>query len=106
MSAVASMVWSSAPIMNAVLTIIFLVLLRMWSRDENSKVKKITEKIGNRVDSASADFIDETSKTLEGFDVGELAECAESTKNQLDTQFFGELFMSGLASGIIIKICW
>ncbi len=111
LSSVVSFVWASGPIMNAVFTILFLILLRLWTRAETPNVvKKPISKIGEKVEEAGGE-LKETVKSaedvFEGFD-------AETTTNQikctttssLDVQFFGELFVSGLAAGCLVKYVW
>ncbi len=109
LSAIASFIWASGPIMNAIFTILFFILIRLWSRSSTKITKPIT-KLGEKVEAAGQE-IAETAKAaediIEGFDVEDTAEAIRNTStSQLDAQFFGELFVAGLASGCLVKYVW
>lgn len=109
LTSVASFVWASGPIMNAVFTILFLILIRIWSRS-NSKITKPVEKIGEKLETAGkelADVASEAKDIVEGLaDVESTKDSIKETCNQLDAQFFGELFIASLASGFLVKYIW
>ena len=109
LSAIASFVWTSGPIMSAVFTILFLILIRMWSRSTPSITKPIT-KIGEKVEEAGKEIketagnLSDVVEGLEGID--EVPKAVENSTNQLDILFFGELFVASLASGFLVKYGW
>lgn len=112
LSAIASFVWTSGPIMSAVFTILFLILIRMWSRSTPSyaSVTKPITKIGEKVGEAGKE-IKETAGDLadvvEGLEcIDEVPKVIENSTSQLDILFFGELFVASIASGFLVKYGW
>lgn len=86
-------IWTSAPIMNAVFVILFLILIRIWSR-EKSKIKEPIEKLGIVIKDTC-----NTADQIEGIEI-------KASTDTLDAQFFGELFVAGVTSGFLIKYGW
>lgn len=114
LSALVGYIWNSSVLIEAFCTILFLVLIRMYSRDisssksTNSKspMEKVAEKIGDKI----GDVNKEVKDVIE-----ELTASPSSTKkedtpipptNQLDIQFYGELFLASVLSSSAIKIWW
>lgn len=93
-----SFIWENGPLMNAVFTIAFLLLIRLWTRDNgpdgmkssmdniDSKPKKVIKKIGDAIKESSDPIIEEC--------------------DHFDTLFYGELFISALAAGLVVKYGW
>jgi hypothetical protein len=94
--------------MTAVFTTIFLILIRTWSRDSASnKIKSGAKKLGDVVESSgkvAKSFCDTTfddnSKDLKP------ADNKKHNSDNLDTLFFGELFLSASAAGLLISFGW
>ena len=121
LSLIASFIWTNAPIMSAILTILFLIVIRMWSRS-SSVIAKPIDKLGEKVVATGTDITNEVSDVLEGLSTtnstskptsvnpsdSATPEPIPSSANssQLDAQFFGELFLAGVASGLVIKFGW
>lgn len=106
LSAVASFVWTSGPIMSAIFTILFLILIRMWSRSTPS-VNKPIAKIGEKVEEAGKEIKETAGELIEGLEgIDEVPKAVEDSTNQLDILFFGELFVASLASGFLVKYGW
>lgn len=117
LSTVAGAMWDYAPVMNAITTILLLILIRMWSRNSkegfgNSKstTGKLAEKVGKKLYETGKDLVDTTKEITEGFAVDENVDNAVTASKQstdtLDLQFFGELFVAGFISGVIINTWW
>ena len=66
LSLIASFIWTNAPIMSAILTILFLIVIRMWSRS-SSVIAKPIDKLGEKVVATGTDITNEVSDVLEGF---------------------------------------
>ncbi len=67
-------------------------------------------KLGEKVEDAGKEIAD-TAKAaenvIEGFNMDDTTEAIKNTStNQLDAQFFGELFVAALASGCLVKYVW
>lgn len=106
LSAIASFVWTSGPIMSAIFTILFLILIRMWSRSTQSISKPIT-KIGEKVEEAGKEIKETAEDLVEGLkDLEDVPKAVENSTNQLDILFFGELFVASIASGFLVKYGW
>lgn len=95
----ASFMWSSAPVMNAILTILLLVIIRMWSRTSSPITEHII-KIGKNVEKAGNELVNQTEESEKVY------KSIDYTTEQLDVLFFGELFIAALMSGIIVKYMW
>ena len=117
-SSIASFVWYSAPVMTAIFTTIFLILIRAWSRDPSSnKIKSGTKKLGDAVESSgkvAKSFCDTTFNDDENNNRNEnknditddKKHSKHSKTDNLDTLFFGELFLSAAAAGLLISFGW
>jgi hypothetical protein len=97
-----SFVWTSGPIMGALLTILFLMIIRTWTRTDKSKVGKIADNVSKKIGETIV-----ASNTELASHVNDIAETKiEVPVTCLDTQFYGELFASSLAAGLIVKSAW
>ena len=57
-SDIAYFLWMSKPFMTAIFTILFLILIRVWTRsNQNNKVKKCTKKIGSVVNQSFGEMV-------------------------------------------------
>jgi len=84
-----SFIWNSDPIMYSVFTVVFLCLIRLWSRYEEPKcVKKLGKEISDKADDL-----------IEGLSSDEPAQKTD----RLDALFYGELFIAGVLAGAVIK---
>jgi hypothetical protein len=121
LSAFVSYVWASGVIIGAILTLVFLTLIRLYSRatDPNA-LEKVTEKLGDKI----GDVKEEVGSLVEGYLTStngnkgkEKSGKAGDTDNvdnkpipiktsTLDLQFYGELFLASLLSGLVIKAGW
>jgi hypothetical protein len=116
-SSIAGFMWSSAVVMYSVFTIIFLLLIRVWSRSGSYKstvestksnkniTKSLTKKLGKKIKDVSSDTLDSMKSGLDVVDSNDIQSGTNSTTH-LDTQFFGELFIAGLCAGGIVKYGW
>jgi len=97
--------------MSAILTILFLIVIRMWSRS-SSVIAKPIDKLGEKVVATGTDITNEVSDVLEGLSTTSSSSAtpepipSSANSSQLDAQFFGELFLAGVASGLVIKFGW
>ena len=108
-------VWDSIPFMTAIFTIVFLILIRIWTRDESDgKVKKTTKKIGDAIKTTrkAAESFCDTTLDLDIKDTKDTKDSAHNSKSSkhrtthLDVLFFGELFLASAASGVLISFGW
>lgn len=112
LSALIGYVWNSSVLIEAFCTILFLVLIRMYSRDTSngkstkSAVEKVTEKIGGKI----GDVNKEVKDVIEELTASPLKPKKEEQPipptDQLDIQFYGELFLASVISSSVVKIWW
>ena len=114
-SDIAYFLWMSKPFMTAIFTIVFLILIRAWTRSKtNNKAKKCTKKIGtivNKTCKTAKSFCDTALDLKDNFiSSDDSDESADESNNDntiyLDTLFYGELFVSAAAAGAIISLVW
>ena len=110
-SAVASFLWSCVPFIYASLTILFLVLLRLWTRDtrdisSKSDLTKTSQKLGDKISETTKNTSAELKDITEGMSVSEKLDDIADSSESLDAQFYGELFLAGLAAGVVVKFGW
>ncbi len=118
-SSIGSYVWSSGVMIGAILTILFLTVIRMYSRNttgSNNTLGKVTEKIGNKLQDAKTEASSilegyvtdskQTSTTADHKETSEVVEIPDTRCDKLDLQFYGELFVASMLSGFIVKTWW
>lgn len=127
-SALIGYIWNSGVLVGSLCTILFLIIIRSYSRDVDPSDKsvtpfkpnntlnhitnKATDKIGNQIKSQMKSANREIKDVLEGLSVNKddvpslpNTENTPST-NQLDAQFYGELFVASALSGMVVKAWW
>lgn len=102
-------VWNSGVLVGAFCTIVFLVIIRTYTRDtssKKSKIGKVAEKIGEKIGDVNKDI----DKVVEGLSDPSDADDATSSKcaatDKLDVQFYGELFLASVMSSSVVKLWW
>jgi hypothetical protein len=51
-SSIIGFIWGNAPLMYSIFTILFLIIIRIWTRNTDSFVSKPTKKIGDKLKQA------------------------------------------------------
>lgn len=115
-------IWNNDVLVGAICTMIFFTIIRMYSRSKHSHVEKATKKLGHKLDEATQSI----REAYESCNTGDSCEkdsnksdkdsnnssssnkggLTDLTCNQLDAQFYGELFGAAVLSGITVKLWW
>lgn len=103
-SSIASMIWTSVPVMYSIFTMVFLIGIRLWTRsDAPSKIKKVAEKLGHEAEKIKSEAFEAGKGVVEDISETKLP-CSKTV--DLDPQFYGELFIAGLVAGTVVKAGW
>jgi len=130
-TSISGFIWNNVPIMYAIFTIIFLVIIRMWTRDgqtdrfgtdrsgnisasDKNKTADIIKNIGKKIGKAGKEISVNAKDITEGFEFAEgfnvnakkIEERTEEVTSSLDNLFFGELFIAGICAGLVMKFGW
>jgi hypothetical protein len=94
--------------MYSLFTILFLILIRSWTRSKepNQDLTKATKKIGKKLSSTGHDAEKDLSDLTEGMKSANYLKDVKESAEAIDSQFYGELFLAGIMSGMVIKFGW
>lgn len=126
LTALVGYVWNSSVLVEAFCTILFLILIRMYSRDlsfgsdgescadgmtsksGNSPIEKVTKKIGDKLGDVDAEVKDVFEELTASRNAAkkDRPKPKKHVTSELDLQFYGELFLASILSSSVVKMWW
>jgi len=104
-------IWSSIPFIHAMFTVVFFVLIRVYTRspcksgmkdkDTDDKKNRVIDKVSNK----AKETVDEVKGMLEG--MSDVADCELDVKcDSIDAQTYGEIFAGAFLAGCVVRLGW